>query len=410
MLKFLKESNESIARRISLPGIPLKEAAADVLRQKIMALGLDPTGKSIPDMEKVLAMAIWAQEHPNEEFPEEFEAMLASNKVVASRDWINKNFKSSEWWIQMKKDGMRSLMFLNGPVLRMTSRNRSATNFLLTPHEDKVLGFQNIKNPFKGKTVLDGELLSPTKSVDTLSGTTTTTQLQAVVSLTNMPQEDSFRIQRKVGSLYYACFDILWFDGENVQDLPYEKREELCVAAVNALREANPSMPIEAVPTIKVYDDPWQIFQDAVNDNEEGIMFKKRSMTYQQGKRVAGQQKLKAIDTVDGFITGFIKPTPTGRNKDVIGGILVSAYVDGKPRVIANISGLSDDLRRKMTVMGDDGKPQLNPEYLNRCVQITGNNWSRTGKLVHPKLDDWRDDKSPEQCQLTAADITGADR
>ena len=388
----------------------MMEASAGELRDKILAMGLDPTGKSVDDMQKVLAAAIWAQEHPGEEFPDEYEAVLAQSKAVATRDWVNKNFKDTDWWIQIKQDGMRSLMEMKDGHIRMTSRNRSAQNHMFIPHEDKVLGFQNLKIPFKGKTVLDGELMSPTKSIPTLSGTNTTTKLQAVVALTNMPQKDSFEIQQKVGSLYYVVYDILWFDGENVQDLPYEEREPLCSAAVNAIKELNPEAPIQALSTIKVYDDPWDIFQKAVADNEEGLMFKKRDFKYQQGKRVAGLQKLKAFNTVDGFITDFIKPTKGGRGEKWIGGLLVSAYVNGKIKEIANISGLSDADKQKMTEYDSEGNPILKKEFYNRCLQMVGNNWSRNGKLVHPRLDDWREDKSPEQCQLTSDDIVGADR
>ena len=47
------------------------------------------------------------------------------------------------------------------------------------------------------------------------------------VALVHMNTPDSIKIQQQIGSLQYHAFDILYFDGKNVQDLPYEERDEL---------------------------------------------------------------------------------------------------------------------------------------------------------------------------------------
>ena len=138
-------------------------------------------------------------------------------------------------------------------------------------------------------------------------------------------------------------------------------------------------------------------------------MFKSRNFKYSQGKRSSGLQKLKGQNTIDGFVSGFIEPTKGGRNQNVIGGLIFSAYVDGIEREIANVSGISDADRQKMTLLVD-GTPILKDSYYGKVAELIGNNWSRTGKLVHPRINDWREDRSPQSCQLTSDDIKSIDR
>ena len=77
------------------------------LKERIMAMGLDPTGKSVAQMELMLGMAIFAQEHPGEEFPEQYSPMLAKDSSSADEGWIDSVYKSEDWIIQEKKNGMR---------------------------------------------------------------------------------------------------------------------------------------------------------------------------------------------------------------------------------------------------------------------------------------------------------------
>jgi len=391
----------------------ISEKTAEELRQIIASYGLNPEGKSTSQMEQMIAMAMWAQNHPGEEFPEEFSPMLAKDSSTADSNWVRNTYRASEWYIETKLDGMRAVaQFYPNGKFSLTSRSRSAVDFLYPDNSSNVLGFQNIKNPFKGKTVLDGELMSPTNSIPTLAGTMTTTSLQAVVSLVNMPKEESLKIQRRLGSLYYVVFDILYFNGDNVQNLPFEQREVLASTAVDLLVDLNPGIPISKNPTIKDYDDPWQIFKDYVDSGGEGVMFKRRSGVYRQDYRSGDLQKLKGFKTVDGFITGQIAAKAGSRydRENLIAGVKVSAYVDGIKTEIADVSGLTLDQRREMTVIDDNGAAVLDPEMVGRVVELIGQQWSPRGKLVSARITNWRDDRVASSCQLTADDIRPSER
>lgn len=375
------------------------------LKNKIKALGLDPSGKSVGEMEKVIAMALWAQNHPGEEFPDQFDPMLAKDSTKATKEWINENFKDTDWILQEKINGMRSILSIDGSKVKMTSRSKSVTDFMFTPHQDNVLGFQNIKNPFKGKTVLDGELFSKRTRIDT-GRTVSESPLQAVVALVHMNPKESLEVQEKYnGPLVYKCFDILFFDGKNVQDLPYEERDKLAGTAIEMLRHDNPDLPIQKVPSVTSYKSAYEIFQKFIEEGKEGIMMKKKSMKYKQGNRSSEMQKLKGFVTVDGFITGAVKSSESKGHKDLIGGFKISAYVDGKQQEIAAVSNIPLSVRKEATVI-EDGKPVLNPDYLNRCVELVGQEFGKNHRLGSARINEWRPDKDPLDCKLTKEDVS----
>lgn len=234
--------------------------------------------------------------------------------------------------------------------------------------------------------------------------TWTTSPLQACVALVAMEPTNSLEIQRTIGSLKYEAFDILFYNGENLQDKPYEERDQILEEAIAALVKANPGVSISKVETIRDYDSAWKIFQDYISSGKEGVMMKKKSGTYRQGYRSGDLLKLKGYVTVDGFISGSVPSTKGKGNENLIGGFQISAFVDGKPQVIANISNITAKIREEATTLVD-GEPQLNPEFLDKCVEIKGQEFSKNSRLGSARIIEWREDKNPEDCQLTSEDV-----
>ena len=149
-------------------------------------------------------------------------------------------------------------------------------------------------------------------------------------------------------------------------------------------------------------------FRQWVDLGHEGLVVKSRKGKYQQGKRSADWTKLKGKITVDGFITGAVPSSKEKSLKDYIGGFKISAYVDGVITEIAAISNISMDIRTDATITVN-GEPQLNPEYLNKCVEMVGQEFNKNGRLGSARINEWRPDKSPEDCKLTAEDIKTKD-
>lgn len=380
------------------------ERSSSELKDEILAMGLDPTGKSVDDMEDMLGMAKWARDHPSEPFPDQYFPMLAQDATKESEEWLRTTIKDTDWWIQTKKNGMRSILSLDKGQLRMVSRDRSVKTYLQVEHQGNVLGFQGIHDPFKGKTVLDGELMSPKTSIDTGS-VITASPLQAVVALVHMEPTRSLAIQQKEGSLQYNAFDILYYNGEDVRGKRYDERVAYLNKAVEELKAANPDLPITELEVTKSYADVQDVYKQQVAAGEEGIMLKKRSGTYATGKRSKELLKLKRFLTVDGWISGFTPADPKKGGKDLIGGFELSSFVDGTPKVIASVTGLPNAMKRDATIVGPDGKPALNPLYLDRVVEVIGQEWTKNGLLVHARFSEWRPDKRKEDVRLTSEDM-----
>lgn len=381
----------------------LWEFSSSELKEKILGMGLDPSGKSVAQMEQMLAMALWAKNHPNEPFPDQFDPMLAHDATKKSREWLQ-SLKDTDWWIQIKANGMRSLLQMGSGFLKMTSRDISVTDFLRSEHQNNVLGFKSFRDPFEGKTVVDGELVSPSSRVDT--GTTvTSSMLQAVVALVHMETERSLALQRNIGTLKYKAFDITWFEGKDVTRAPYEERVAYLETAFAMIKKANSNLPFELIETIKTFTDPYELFKQMVAAGEEGIMLKRRDGKYGWGKRSQDTLKVKRFLTVDGWVSGSVPASEDKKNKDLIGGFMVSAYVDGREKVIASVSGLTDEVRRDATVVSG-GKPALHPKYLNRVVELEGQEWApKSGLLIHARISEWRPEKPKSQCQLRSEDM-----
>lgn len=249
-------------------------------------------------------------------------------------------------------------------------------------------------------------MLAPSNEITSHTGVTSSTSLQAINSMVHSGKEDSIALQQKYGSIQVVYYDILVYDGEDVRSLDYEKRADLVELSVKQLQDANGGkLPIKNSPIIKDWDDIYEIFQDHLKQGHEGIMLKKKDMKYQDGYRSHDMLKLKGKSTVDAFISGFVPSSAGKKYENYIGGFQFSAYVDGKPRVIASVSNIDEKTRFEATVQDDNGKPTLNPDYLNRCAALVGQEFGKNGLLGSARIEEWRPDKTPEQCTLTKEDI-----
>jgi len=281
----------------------VKDASSSDLKKLMESYGLDSSGLSVDQMQTALGEYLWNQQHPGEEMPEQVAPMLIHDLTAEGKDYISKNFTSKEWWAQRKINGMRFILQINPDgSTHMTSRSRSVQTFRYSKLDGRVLSLRDMKSPFDGKVVLDGEIIMPKAEIVLPSGVETKSTLQSTVALMHLNITESLQMQRKYGSLRYCVFDILKLNGESTEKLPYSERSELVVTTVQALKQENPGVELEAVPVIKDYNDAWELFEEYVDRGEEGIVLKKITAPYEQGKRTRNQLKVKAFVTVDTFI------------------------------------------------------------------------------------------------------------
>lgn len=350
----------------------------------------------------MIAQVLWSKEHPNEEMPPQIAPMLIKDITGEGKEFVDKTFTKDKVVLQHKINGQRFILCLepNGQT-HMTSRDRSVKTFRYSELDDHVLGLLNLKSPFKGRTVLDGEILCDNPNIKLPSGITTTSTLQSTVALMHMNSKEALEFQRKNNfSLRYKVFDILMLDGKNVEKEPYDVRKELTVTACTKIKELNPNCSIDVLPTIEDFESAWDEFEKYVSEGGEGLIVKYRDAPYEQGKRSKGQWKLKGRLTIDGFITGYVKSSEDKAFKDFIGGLVFSTNYHGKQIEIAAVSNI-DLATRKAATVYKDGAPILNPDWYGKCAELVAQNFKEGSmRLGSARIGEWRDDKNPEDCVL----------
>ncbi len=385
----------------------VSDDSSSELKKLAQDRGIDTAGLSVAQLEKALGESIWTETHPNEEMPPQIAPMLIEEITSAGKDYISKNFKSDRWFAQNKLNGMRFILVINPDgSTHMTSRSRSVKTFRFNELDGRVLGLLNIKSPFKGRVILDGEIKCPVAEIELPSGEVTKSTLQSTVGLMHLNVKQSLELQEKYGSLVFNVFDILMLDGESTEQLPYEERADLVYATVKTLVEANPGISLKEVPVIKDYEDAWELFEEYTGRGEEGIILKDRKAPYEQGKRVKTQLKVKAFSTVDAFITGFVPSSKGKKYENLIGGLKFSSYVDGVKKEIAAISNIPESLRKNATSYDENNQPILNPEYLNQCYELIGQDFNKKSmRLNSARISERRQDKNPEDCQIDSSKV-----
>jgi ATP-dependent DNA ligase len=260
-------------------------------------------------------------------------------------------FTGPEWLFERKFDGIRLLAYKEGDAVRLYSRNRLPQHLPAVASAIRMLP--------AGELVLDGEL-----TWDGYSG--------------------------------YHVFDILWFNGRGVTALPIEERRAL----LN-------SLPFEApMQHVDLIDDP-QPWDRARREGWEGVVAKRRGSPYEH-RRSKHWLKMKIEASQEFVVGGFTDPQGTR----VGFGALLVGYYDGDDLTFAGKIGtgfdtrLLLDLRTRLDERAAEKPPFTKGKGLPRhghwvrpdiVVQIGFIEWTKHGKLRHPRLLGVRADKDPRE-------------
>jgi len=279
-------------------------------------------------------------------FPEWLEPMAA--KLTQER------FTGPEWLFERKLDGIRLLAFKNGTDVRLLSRNRLPQDYPsvrraiaeLPPHD----------------VILDGEAAWDPGS-----------------------------------RVAYHVFDILWLEGRSVTSLPLEERRRL-------LKTLPLQVPLARVSEL---DDarPWE---RACAEGWEGVIAKRRDSPYEH-RRSPHWLKMKCEATQELVVGGFTDPQGT---RVGLGALLVG-YHEGEDLVFAGKIGtgfdtkMLRDLRARLDALEIPAPPFTKGTGLPRVrfhwarpeivVQVAFIEWTRHGKLRHPRLVGVRFDKAARE-------------
>ena len=242
------------------------------------------------------------------------------------------------------------------------------------------------------------------------------TQLQAVTALISMNAEDSLRIQREENCpLELRIFDCMWWNGEYIGNRPLIERIPYVNKAVKELQDAG----IQCRRPYSSYSNKLRFYKTMIALGNEGGVLKNLYSPYvaTSQRKKDGFVKVKRTmsetmqdkgisDGIDAYITGYELGSKGTAWEDYIGSLEFSVIMRNKDgseveHKIARISNIPLELRKKITVMGSDGKPELDKSYYGKVATIDGQCMSaRALRLRHARLIEWRPDRSADTCYM----------
>jgi bifunctional non-homologous end joining protein LigD len=206
-----------------------------------------------------------------------------------------------EWLFEVKWDGYRALGYVRAGNVKLVSRNGNdlTERFAVIA---KALA-QAAKSP---NCVVDGEVCALDEN--------------------GRPSFSAMQQGKPGTPLVYEVFDVLELDGEPVLDRPLAERRELLEALLD-----------KRVTTIQLsgaFDDGEALFTAAQEQHLEGVMAKKRTSRYAEGKRTRDWLKIKTHGEQEFVIVGYTKGE--GRRARSFGSLVLAVNEGGTLRWVGN--------------------------------------------------------------------------
>ncbi|MFC4210874.1 DNA ligase D [Pedobacter lithocola] len=238
--------------------------------------------------------------------PEGIKPMLAT--------LVDEPFDDPDWQYEVKWDGYRALAFINKGKVDLFSRNNKSFN-------EKFYPIYDLLQSWKINAVLDGEILVLNEK-----------------GISNFGSLQNWRSEAD-GELVFYVFDILWYDGKNLMDLPLHQRQAI-------LQDILPTDD-DRVRLSKVFKASGIDFFDAAGRmGLEGIIAKKSDSLYSPDRRSKEWLKIKVHRRQEVVVAGFTKNADTSKS---FSSLLLGVYEKGKLQYVGKVgTGFSDKLQKTM--------------------------------------------------------------
>jgi bifunctional non-homologous end joining protein LigD len=280
-------------------------------------------------------------------------------------------FSDPDWVFEPKLDGVRALALKQGGNVRLMSRNQLSLN---DRYPEVVSAVSQLD---VDKAILDGE-------VAVVSG-----GISRFQSLQRHLLEGG-------GSLVYFVFDAPQLGDYDITRLPLLVRKDLLGSFVPSQSGA-----IELVSHREESGEAY--LEEACKRGWEGLIAKRASSPYVSG-RTKEWLKFKCSKEQEFVVGGFTDPQGS---RIGLGALLVGYYDDGKLMYAGKVgTGYNSKLLRALTErlrdLEHDQSPFDGPPPVRKAVhwvkpemvvQIGFGEWTRDGRLRHPRFLGLRDDK-----------------
>jgi len=227
---------------------------------------------------------------------------------------VDEPFDDEDWVFEVKWDGYRAMAFTIKDDVQLLSRNNKQFNEKFYPIYDILKGWSL-------DAVFDGEILV----VDDRG-------------ISNFGNIQNWRSEAD-GNLVYYVFDILWYDGKDLRELPLRERQAI-------LKEILPA-DNDQIRLSKVFEASGiEFFEAAQKLGLEGIIAKKADSTYTANARSSDWLKVKVHKRQEVVIAGYTKNADTSKQ---FSSLLLGVYEDGHLQYVGKVgTGFSDKLQKEM--------------------------------------------------------------
>ncbi|MDP5200304.1 DNA ligase D [Flavobacterium sp. DG2-3] len=226
---------------------------------------------------------------------------------------VNAPFDDTQWSFEVKWDGYRSLAYINKGEVSLASRNNK-------PFTGKYYPITQALQKWKSNAVLDGEIL-----VLKEDGKADFSALQ------NWRSEAD-------GHLVYYAFDILWYNGINLMELPLTERQAI-------LKEILPKDD-DRIRLSQSFEGGIDFFQTASAIGLEGIMAKRKDSLYIPESRNRQWLKIKAQRRQEVVIAGYTRNEDSSK---LFSSLLLGFYQNGTLQYAGKVgTGFTDKMQKEM--------------------------------------------------------------
>ncbi|MGB8649055.1 MAG: non-homologous end-joining DNA ligase [Mycobacteriales bacterium] len=284
-----------------------------------------------------------------------------------------------DWAYEVKWDGVRALVAVEGGAVRATSRNRNDIT-LAYPELQALAGTVS-------DVLLDGEVVALVDGVPDFG------QLQL-----------RMHVRRPVPALVartpvaFVPFDVLHLRDRALLSLPYDDR-----------RAVLEGLGLQVPPAF--HGDGREVLDSTLARGLEGVVAKRRDSPYLPGRRSPAWVKTKHVRRQSAVVCGW-KPGQGGRAGQV-GSLLLGVHEDGRLRYAGHVgTGFTDQtlqlLAERLALLAREVPPydeEVPREHAKAArwvvpeivVDVDFTAWTRDGRLRHPSYKGIRDDLDPRE-------------
>jgi ATP-dependent DNA ligase len=326
-------------------------------------------------------------------------------------------FKDENYVSEIKYDGSRYLSIGTPESGRFFSRKKSEnkkTPELLGLPVDKTANVPHLAFEFAGKTfILDGEVFYPGKKSNDVTSIMGCDPWKALMrqgfgEFTNVGTEEPLLwrlnaseewidVYKKdkdydkfegLGKIHYMVYDILYYGGMDIRDQPWHVRRDMLEEVYERWFEESEFIHLSEVSG-SGENDKRDLLKYAEANGEEGIMLKNIHSTYQSDKRPEHHwYKVKGEITMDVVLMGY--EPGEGKYAGQIGSIIFGLYKDGVLTKAGTCSGMTDELRKELTELGNT--------HLFQVFELKAMERTAKGMFRHPRFIRFREDKNVADC------------